>query len=71
MAAQRPIAREGRRTRLPVRHPKASDEEMGTPIGREHVEREARRAKNVIVTEPARWDGKIVTARKGVAFFKK
>ena len=70
MAALRQIAREGRRTRLPVRHLMVSDEEMGTPTGREHVEREARRAKYVIVTEPARSGGKIVTARKGVAFFK-
>lgn len=70
MAALRQIAREGRRTRLPVRHLMVSDEEMGTPTGREHVEREARRAKYVIVTEPARSGGKIVTARKGVAFLK-
>jgi glutamate carboxypeptidase len=70
MAALRQIAREGRRTRLPVRHLMVSDEEMGTPTGREHVEREARRATCVIVTEPARSGGKIVTARKGVAVFK-
>lgn len=69
MAAVRQIAREGRRTKLPIRHLMVSDEEMGSPTSREHIEREARRAKFVLVTEPARSGGKIVTARKGVAFF--
>ncbi len=69
MAALRQIAREGRRTRLPVRHLLVSDEEMGSPTSRVHTEREARRARFVIVTEPARSGGKIVTARKGVAQF--
>jgi glutamate carboxypeptidase len=69
MAAVRQIAREGRRTKLPIRHLMVSDEEMGSPTSRAHIEREARRAKFVLVTEPARSGGKIVTARKGVAFF--
>ena len=69
MAALRQIAREGRSTHLPVRHLMVSDEEMGSPTSREHIEREARRARFVLVTEPARSGGKIVTARKGVAFF--
>jgi glutamate carboxypeptidase len=69
MAALRQIAREGRRTKLPVRHLMVSDEEMGSTTSREHIEREAQRAKFVLVTEPARSGGKIVTARKGVAFF--
>lgn len=69
MAALRQIAREGRRTRLPIRHLMVSDEEMGSPTSREHIEREARRAKFVLVTEPARSGGKIVTARKGIANF--
>lgn len=69
MAALRQIAREGRRTRLPIRHLMVSDEEMGSLTSREHIEREARRAKFVLVTEPARSGGKIVTARKGIANF--
>lgn len=69
MAALRQIAREGRSTRLPIRHLMVSDEEMGSPTSREHIEREARRAKFVLVTEPARSGGKIVTARKGIANF--
>lgn len=70
LAALRQLAREGRRTRLPVRHLLVSDEEMGSPTSREHIEREARRAKAVLVTEPARSGGKIVTARKGVGSFR-
>lgn len=69
LAALRQIGREGRRTLLPVRHLMVSDEEMGSPTSREHIEREARRARYVIVTEPARSGGKIVTARKGIASF--
>ncbi len=69
LAALRQIARERRRTKLPIRHLMVSDEEMGSDTSREHIEREARRAKFVLVTEPARSGGKIVTARKGIANF--
>ncbi len=69
LAALRQIHREGLRTHLPVRHLMVSDEEMGSGTSREHIEREARRAKFVLVTEPARSGGKIVTARKGIAQF--
>jgi glutamate carboxypeptidase len=69
MAALRQIALEGRRTHLPIRHLLVSDEEMGSLTSREFIEREARRAKFVLVTEPARSGGKIVTARKGCADF--
>ena len=69
LAALRQIAREGRHTRLPIRHLMVSDEEMGSDTSREHIEREARRARYVLVTEPARSGGKIVTARKGIANF--
>jgi glutamate carboxypeptidase len=69
LAALRQIAREGLRTQLPVRHLMVSDEEMGSGTSQEHIEREARRARFVLVTEPARSGGKIVTARKGIAGF--
>lgn len=69
LAALRQIGREGLKTHLPVRHLMVSDEEMGSTTSREHIEREARRAKYVLVTEPARSGGKIVTARKGIANF--
>ncbi|QGN56492.1 M20/M25/M40 family metallo-hydrolase [Novosphingobium sp. Gsoil 351] len=70
LAATRQLGAEGRQTRLPIRHLLVSDEEMGSGTSREHIEREARRARYVLVTEPARSGGKIVTARKGIANFK-
>jgi glutamate carboxypeptidase len=47
-----------------------SDEEIGSPTSRPLIEAEGRRAKYVLVTEPARDGGKIVTGRKGVARFE-
>src|ERR1700731_543610 len=47
-----------------------SDEEIGSPTSRALIEEEGRRAKYVLVTEPARNGGKIVTGRKGVARFE-
>lgn len=54
---------------LPVTHLYVSDEEFGSPTSRAIIEREAANAKFVLVTEPAREGGRIVTARKGVARF--
>lgn len=70
MIAVRRLGELGLSTKLPIRHLIVSDEEMGSPTSREHIEREAQRAKYVLVTEPARLGGKIVTARKGIADFK-
>src|SRR6202045_450225 len=47
-----------------------SDEEIGSPTSRALIKAEGRRAKYVLVTEPARDGGKIVTGRKGVARFE-
>ena len=47
-----------------------SDEEIGSPTSRALIEQEGRKAKYVLVTEPARDGGKIVTGRKGVARFE-
>src|SRR6202163_3193882 len=47
-----------------------SDEEIGSPTSRVLIEAEGRKAKYVLVTEPARDGGKIVTGRKGVARFE-
>jgi glutamate carboxypeptidase len=47
-----------------------SDEEVGSPTSRGVIEAEGRKAKYVLVTEPARDGGKVVTGRKGVARFK-
>ena len=57
------------RTTLPIRHLFVSDEEAGSHTSREIIEREAKRARYVLVTEPAREGGKVVTARKGTARF--
>jgi glutamate carboxypeptidase len=55
---------------LPVTHLYTSEEEVGSPTSRAIIEAEARNAKYVLVTEPAREGGKIVTARKGAARFE-
>jgi glutamate carboxypeptidase len=47
-----------------------SDEEIGSPTSRALIEQEGQRAKYVLVTEPARDGGKIVTGRKGVGRFE-
>ena len=47
-----------------------SDEEIGSPTSQALIEAEGRKAKYVLVTEPARDGGKVVTGRKGVARFE-
>ena len=66
-AAYQAIIRGGRTTPLPLRFLYTSDEEIGSPSSRALIEAQARNAKYVLVTEPARDGGKIVTSRKGVA----
>jgi glutamate carboxypeptidase len=58
------------RSRLGVTQLYVSDEEIGSPTSRALIEAEGRKAKYVLVTEPARDGGKIVTGRKGVARFE-
>ena len=60
----------GERTPLGITHLYVSDEEIGSPTSRALIEAEGQRAKYVLVTEPARDGGKIVTSRKGVARFE-
>jgi len=67
--AMRAVARAGS-ARLPIVYLFTPDEEVGSPISREVIEAEARRARYVLVTEPARDGGKIVTSRKGVGRFE-
>jgi len=45
------------------------DEELGSPTGREHIEREARRHDVVLVVEPSDAEGKIIAGRGGVGAF--
>ena len=67
--AFRRICAEPARAPLGITHLFVSDEEIGSPTSRALIEAEGRKAKYVLVTEPARDGGKIVTGRKGVARF--
>jgi glutamate carboxypeptidase len=58
------------RSPLGITHIFTSDEEIGSPTSRSLIEKEGRKAKYVLVTEPARDGGKIVTGRKGVGRFQ-
>ncbi len=58
------------RSPLGITHMFNSDEEIGSPTSRSLIEKEGRKAKYVLVTEPARDGGKIVTGRKGVGRFQ-
>jgi glutamate carboxypeptidase len=68
--AFRQICTNGARSPLGVTQLFVSDEEIGSPTSRALIEAEGRKAKYVLVTEPARDGGKIVTGRKGVARFE-
>ena len=60
----------GERPPLGITQLFTSDEEIGSPTSRALIEQEGRKAKYVLVTEPARDGGKIVTGRKGVGRFE-
>jgi len=68
--AFRQLCANGARAPLGVTQLYVSDEEIGSPTSRALIEQEGRKAKYVLVTEPARDGGKIVTGRKGVARFE-
>lgn len=68
--AFRHLARTGRETPLPITFLFVPEEEVGSPTSRAAIEAAARNNRYVLVTEPARDGGKIVTARKGVANFE-
>ncbi len=68
--AFRQICADRTRPPLGVTQLYVSDEEIGSPTSRALIEAEGRKAKYVLVTEPARDGGKIVTGRKGVARFE-
>src|SRR4029079_4689366 len=59
----------GQRSPLRITQLYVSDEENCSPTSRALIEAEGRKAKYVLVTDPARDGGKIVTGRKGVARF--
>ena len=63
--AIRHIIRQGKETPLPVTFMYIPEEEVGSPTSRDMIVEEAKKNKYVLVTEPAREGGKIVTARNG------
>jgi glutamate carboxypeptidase len=65
VAAFRRIALVRRRTKLPITFLFTPDEELSSPVSRSVIEREARGQRYVLVTEPSREGGKVVTERKG------
>ena len=67
MTAAATLIETGRETPLPLRFLVVSDEEVGSPTSRPLIEAEADNAKYVLVVEPARDGGKVVTSRKGSA----
>jgi len=69
LEAFRQVAKAGS-AKLPVTYLFTPDEEVGSPTSRHLIEAEAKKARYVLVTEPARDGGKIVTARKGVGRFE-
>jgi glutamate carboxypeptidase len=68
--AFRQICADGEKAPLGITQLYVSDEEIGSPTSRRLIEAEGHKAKYVLVTEPARDGGKVVTGRKGVARFE-
>ena len=68
--AFRHLVRSGSETPLPITFMYVPEEEVGSPTSRAAIEAAARANRYVLVTEPARDGGRIVTARKGVAIFE-
>ncbi|MEH3144570.1 MAG: M20 family metallopeptidase [Methylobacterium frigidaeris] len=62
-------AARGGAARRPLTFLFTSDEEIGSPTSRALIEAHGRRAAAVLVTEPAREGGRVVTGRKGVGRF--
>ncbi len=69
LEAIRQLLRAGIRTPLPVTVLLTSDEEVGSPSTRDLIEAEAARHRYVLVPEPARPDGGVVTGRYAIARF--
>jgi len=69
LEAIRQLLRAGVRTKLPITVLFTSDEEVGSPSTRDLIEAEAARHKYVLVPEPARPDGGVVTGRYAIARF--
>lgn len=68
--AYKQLLENGGEPKLPVTFMYIPEEERGSPYSRKYIAEEARKAKYVLVTEPARDGGKVVVERKGSARFK-
>jgi glutamate carboxypeptidase len=69
LEAIRQLQRAGVPTKLPITVLFTSDEEVGSPSTRDLIEAEAARHRYVLVPEPARPDGGVVTGRYAIARF--
>jgi glutamate carboxypeptidase len=69
LEAIRQLGRAGQQTKLPITCLLTSDEEVGSPSTRDLIEAEASRHRYVLVPEPARADGGVVTGRYAIARF--
>ena len=69
LEAIRQLARAHVATKLPITVLLTSDEEVGSPSTRDLIEAEAARHRFVLVPEPARADGGVVTGRYAIARF--
>jgi glutamate carboxypeptidase len=69
LEALRGLARAGVATNLPVTVLLTPDEEVGSPSTRDLIEAEAARHRYVLVPEPSRPDGGVVTGRYAIARF--
>ncbi len=69
VSALRRLAHAGVGCPLPVTFMFTPDEEVGSVASRRHIEAEAVRHKYVLVTEPKRNGGRVVTSRKGTGRF--
>jgi glutamate carboxypeptidase len=69
LEAIRQLARAGIATPLPITVLFTSDEEVGSPSTRDLIEAEASRHRYILVPEPARADGGVVTGRYAIARF--
>jgi glutamate carboxypeptidase len=69
LEAVRQLARAGVKTALPITVLFTSDEEVGSPSTRDLIEAEAARHRYVLVPEPGRLDGSVVSGRYAIARF--
>jgi glutamate carboxypeptidase len=69
LEAMRQLMRAGVKTLLPITVLFTSDEEVGSPSTRDLIEAEAARHRYVLVPEPGRLDGSVVSGRYAIARF--